>query len=182
MFIKCAFGIMIMSMLSAGAGSVLSAEEGVMTGMTEAHNAVRAELGLPELAWSDELAESAGEWAQYLADYNGCRMKHRPAKGENASDYGENLFRASAVKFSTGEREVQKFTAQHVVDSWASEAQYYNYEKNRCQWGRKCGHYKQVVWRDTRLVGCGMALCADKSQIWVCNYDPPGNFAGRKPY
>jgi pathogenesis-related protein 1 len=39
-----------------------------------------------------------------------------------------------------------------------------------------------VVWRDTKEVGCAMAICANKSQLWVCNYYPAGNMVGKKPY
>jgi hypothetical protein len=47
------------------------------------------------------------------------------------------------------------------------------------------GHYTQVVWRDTRRVGCGMATCRQGEWTWrllACNYDPPGNYMGQKPY
>jgi hypothetical protein len=31
------------------------------------------------------------------------------------------------------------------------------------------------VWRGTTQLGCGMAQCGG-NDIWVCNYDPPGNY------
>ena len=40
------------------------------------------------------------------------------------------------------------------------------------------GHFTQVVWRGTREVGCGHAQC-NGNDIWVCQYDPPGNFEGQ---
>jgi pathogenesis-related protein 1 len=48
-----------------------------------------------------------------------------------------------------------------------------------------CGHYTQVVWRNTQRVGCGYSTCQSQGytfEIWVCNYDPPGNFIGQTPY
>jgi pathogenesis-related protein 1 len=45
-----------------------------------------------------------------------------------------------------------------------------------------CGHYTQVVWKNSMEVGGGMAICDNKSQVWVCNYNPPGNVEGEKPY
>jgi len=46
-----------------------------------------------------------------------------------------------------------------------------------------CGHYTQVVWRSTTTVGCAMAVCKDsQEQIWVCQYQKPGNWVGQKPY
>ena len=41
---------------------------------------------------------------------------------------------------------------------------------------------RKIVWSNTTEVGCGMALCSDNSQFWVCNYTPPGNYRGQKPY
>ncbi|MDO9190699.1 MAG: CAP domain-containing protein [Sulfurimicrobium sp.] len=45
-----------------------------------------------------------------------------------------------------------------------------------------CGHYTQLVWKKTTAVGCGMAVCGSRDQIWVCQYSPAGNWAGQKPY
>jgi hypothetical protein len=48
-----------------------------------------------------------------------------------------------------------------------------------------CGHYTQVVWRNTERVGCGYSTCQAQGfnfEVWVCNYDPPGNFIGQAPY
>ncbi|MGW8161696.1 MAG: pathogenesis-related family 1 protein [Desulfobulbales bacterium] len=179
---KFVLGIMVMVLIQAEASTVLSGERGVVTGMTDAHNRVRAELGLPPVAWSDELAQYAQEWTEYLIAENGCRVKHHRQPGKPSHPYGENIYWASAVEMSTGEREVQQITPQHVVNEWVSEVQYYDYKSNNCRIGRSCGHYTQVVWKNTRHIGCGVAVCADKSQVWVCNYDPPGNYVGEKPY
>ncbi|MHB8789607.1 MAG: CAP domain-containing protein [Desulfobulbaceae bacterium] len=174
--------IVIASLFLTGAGSALAAEKGVMAGMTEAHNTVRSELGLPQVAWSDDLAEFAREWAQYLADRNGCGMRHRPSQGNNAQLYGENLYWASAIRLANGARKAQNISPRHVVSSWVSERRDYDHVQKRCRWGKSCGHYVQVVWKTTRRIGCGMATCSDMSQIWVCNYDPPGNYRGQAPY
>jgi hypothetical protein len=34
------------------------------------------------------------------------------------------------------------------------------------------------VWRSTKQVGCGHVQCQG-NDIYVCNYDPPGNWEGR---
>ena len=46
---------------------------------------------------------------------------------------------------------------------------------------QSCGHYTQVVWANTLSVGCGVAVCPTGT-IVVCNYAPPGNYVGEKPY
>jgi len=145
-----------------------------------AHNTWRAQVGVKEkLSYSPQLAASAQAWADTLKQGNHCRMRHSEPKGR----YGENLFWASAMKWSDGRLELQRVTPQKVVDSWGSEKSDYNYSSNSCAAGKMCGHYTQVVWRATRKVGCAMAVCEDtRQQIWVCQYQPAGNWVGDKPY
>jgi len=52
--------------------------------MLDAHNAIRARVGVPPLVWSDQLARVAQEWANHLIDTG--RFGHRPNNqhGKNA--------------------------------------------------------------------------------------------------
>lgn len=147
--------------------------------MLAAHNRWRSTVGVPPLTYSAALAGSAQIWADHLAQTNQCAMQHSKPDGQ----YGENLFWASAIIWSSGKREVQKVSPKKVVDDWASERTNYSYARNRCAPGKMCGHYTQVVWRSTTTVGCAVAVCgATLDQIWVCQYQPPGNWIGKKPY
>lgn len=145
-----------------------------------AHNNWRAKVGVTEkLSYSPELETSAQAWADNLKQTNRCKMRH--SKGEGR--YGENIFWASAMAWSDGRKELQQVTPQHVVDSWGSEKADYDYASNSCKPGKICGHYTQVVWRTTTSVGCAMAVCDDtRTQVWVCQYQPAGNWVGNKPY
>jgi len=144
------------------------------------HNKWRAEVGVAEkLTYSPTLATSAQNWANHLKLTNRCEMRHSKPKGK----YGENLFWGSALTWSDGSKELQKVTPEQVVDAWGSEKVDYDYAKNSCTPGKMCGHYTQMVWRSTSQVGCAMAVCQDtKQQIWVCQYQPAGNWVGKKPY
>lgn len=157
-------------------------EKQISAEMIAAHNAVRAKLDLPGLAWSEELAEHAREWAVYLAEQKDCRMEHRPQDGKYARQYGENIYWASPIRYSDGTREIRAVSAEAAVAEWVGEAKNFDYGANRCREGRVCGHYTQVVWRATERVGCARAVCPDKGQLWVCNYDPAGNIVGQQPY
>ena len=145
-----------------------------------AHNKLRAEVGVTKkLSYSKVLAESAQAWAEHLKQTNGCKMRHSEPDGK----YGENLFWGSAVSWTEGRNELQKVSSKQVVEDWGSEKADYNYRSNQCADGKMCGHYTQIVWRDTTKVGCGVAVCEDtQEQVWACQYQPAGNWVGKKPY
>ena len=133
------------------------------TSLLDAHNRWRTRYGVPLLTWSSELASFAQRWADVLAD-EGMQMRHR-----SPNAYGENLYWC-AGRPATGDR---------VVDAWGSEVEFYDEAKNN--WWPKAGHWSQMVWRTTTHVGGGVVRRGDQ-EIWVCNYDPRGNWTGERPY
>jgi pathogenesis-related protein 1 len=157
----------------ASVGNVLDANA-----LVASHNKWRAEVGTPALKWSDALAKSSQAWADTLKVK--CAQQH-----STGDDYGENIFWGSplSIMSSTGglQTSVQNIHARDIVDSWGEEKKWYDYQSNSCK-GGVCGHYTQVVWKDTTEVGCGMVICNNKAQIWVCQYKKPGNFRGQRPY
>ncbi|MDO8990841.1 MAG: CAP domain-containing protein [Sideroxyarcus sp.] len=157
----------------------LQAQDFDTSEMVAAHNRWRKNVGAPPLTYSAELANSAQAWANHLKQSNQCKMRH----SDPDAKYGENLYWASAIEWSNGLREQQTVSPKTVVDSWASERADYNYKTNSCAKAKMCGHYTQVVWKSTRTVGCAVAVCEDsREQVWVCQYQPPGNWVGQKPY
>lgn len=152
--------------------------------MLKAHNGLRAGVGSPKVKWSEALEAKAIKRLKELQKM-GCVMKH--------SGPGENLFWASALKTANKKnafgqwiwhKSLQKISEKDVVSSWASEKKWYAYEEETCHapMGETCGHYTQLVWEDTREIGCGRSICSDKSQVWLCLYSPAGNIIGEKPY
>jgi hypothetical protein len=83
--------------------------------------------------------------------------------------YGENLYMIEG-RLAHG---------SEVVRQWAAESSNFDWRSNVCR-GR-CGHYTQIVWRDTQRVGCAVATSGLR-QVWVCEYNPPGNIVGERPY
>jgi uncharacterized protein YkwD len=149
---------------SAQAGGSDGADSIGASGMLEAHNAWRQRYGVPPLKWSPNLARYAQQWADILLREG--RFEHRPD-----SPCGENLAAATG----------QRFTFDQVVGLWAGERMNYDRATNTCAPGKVCGHFTQLVWGHTREVGCGVARSAGR-EVWVCNFDPPGNVIGRAPY
>jgi uncharacterized protein YkwD len=131
-------------------------------GTLAAHNAVRARMGIAPLAWSARLAARAQDWADILLERR--QFGHRPS-----SPYGENLFEITGATASPAQ----------VVNAWAAESRDYDYNSNRCR--GVCGHYTQIVWDVTKEVGCAVARGSGR-EVWVCDYDPPGNWVGKRPY
>lgn len=129
------------------------------------HDKVRADVGVGPLRWDDALAAYAQQWADQLA-VQGCRMEHR-----RPTAYGENLFQGTAGHYA----------AIDAARAWESEKKLYDGGVITRENYARIGHYTQMVWRDTRKVGCGETVCRGTLLV-VCNYDPAGNYLGRRPY
>ena len=160
-------------------GGVTCAAGDVPCAFVSAHDGARAAATptpappLPAMTWSDAAATAAAAWARQ------CTWSHDPAL--QSEGYGQNLY-ASTDAPAPGV----------VVTSWVSEAASYDYASNQCAAGAVCGHYTQVVWRGSTGLGCAIQPCASGSPIdarfgtawWiaVCDYAPPGNWVGQRPY
>ncbi|XVF08006.1 hypothetical protein REPUB_Repub06bG0188000 [Reevesia pubescens] len=60
---------------------------------------------------------------------------------------------------------------------------FYDPKSNTCAKGEMCGHYTQVLWKDTVRVGCARVKCCNGKGFYVIyNYDPPGNYINEHPF
>ncbi|XP_010691522.2 pathogenesis-related protein PR-1 type [Beta vulgaris subsp. vulgaris] len=133
-----------------------------------AHNDARAAVGVGNIQWDDQVAAFAQQYAdQRKGD---CVLQHSGGGGR----YGENLAGGSGPGLV--------LTATTAVQMWVAEKADYDYNSNTCASGKVCGHYTQVVWRDSVRLGCARVQCDNGGIFVTCNYDPPGNFVGQKPY
>ncbi|KAG8367694.1 hypothetical protein BUALT_Bualt16G0099700 [Buddleja alternifolia] len=128
-------------------------------------NKARAALRLAPLVWDTKLAR----YAQWYANLRrgDCALEH------SNGPYGENIFWGSG----------DGWTPAQAAAAWVAERRVYNYWSNSCVYGQACGHYTQIVWKETRRIGCARVVCDyDGGVFMTCNYDPPGNYYGEKPY
>ena len=145
--------------------------------MLDLHNTLRAKYGAPPLTWDATLASCAQDWANQRAA--GEQQAHR-----SPNRYGENVF----GNWSCCDPAAFTSTPADPMGFWGGEEPNYDVATNSCVAGTVCGHFTQVVWSTTTQLGCGKALTPDSPQpgatsaSWVCNYNPPGNMAGRAPY
>ncbi|MET0410888.1 MAG: CAP domain-containing protein [Polyangiaceae bacterium] len=177
-------------------------ETGLFVGATAAHNAIREQVSddegiqpaLPDLTWSNELALVAQDWANTLTSEDCGSIAHRPN-----GRLGENI----AARGSRG-ISLDPMPPDEAVQGWADEVECWTYGRitggnPNVQGGEQCepqciasknstgcGHYTQLVWANTRQVGCGYSTCTTEDdflfEVWVCNYDPPGNVISQFPY
>lgn len=155
-------------------GSKLSVQE--VEDLVQHHNLVRKEVGVVAVKWSKDLAIYAQEWADELAETG--KFEHRPNEGEWAQKYGENL--------AAGKGDA--YNVLVASKSWYAEKEFYasgtpiptDFSKFQS------GHYTQMTWNTSTELGAGKAIVKTGSMkgwlIIVCNYNPPGNYTGEKPY
>ncbi|MDE1884150.1 MAG: hypothetical protein KGL20_03185 [Rhodospirillales bacterium] len=130
-----------------------------------AHNQYRTALGLAPLHWSTALAAKAQPWAEHLAAIG--QLVH--------NGYGQNLAMAAAGTHSLTQ----------LVQLWGNEQANFTDGafpdiSTTGNW-MDTGHYSQMIWRSTREVGCGFAE-DNGNDVLVCDYSPPGNVMGERPY
>lgn len=124
----------------------------------EAHNALRAKHCAPAMTWSRDLEKVAQKWADQLAKK--CEFGH------SGSDFGENLAAGTSGALD----------AESVARMWYDEIAGYDFKKGA--FSMETGHFTQLVWKNSTRLGCGTSTCKGMD-IWVCNYDPPGNVQGQ---
>ncbi|KAI6678231.1 hypothetical protein NL676_039027 [Syzygium grande] len=119
--------------------------------------------------WARSLGTS--EWLSYARDYAQKHARDCTRLVHSGGPYGENLAWASP-----------DLTGTRAVNMWVGEKPYYNYNSNSCAPGRP---------HDITLGGVGAtrfgldaqrARCLTGGTLVTCNYDPPGNVIGEKPY
>ncbi|EMS67474.1 Pathogenesis-related protein PRB1-3 [Triticum urartu] len=70
-----------------------------------------------------------------------------------------------------------------LLNQDACQKRNYHLNTNTCDAGKVCGHYTQVVWRKSTRIGCARVVCAGNRGVFItCNYNPPGNFNGERPF
>ena len=136
-----------------------------------AHNLERESLGLEPLSWNPALAQSAQQWADYLAATG--RFEHAPENHRNPE--GENLWAGTKGYYQP----------EAMVGAWIREKQYFRPgvfpDNSTTGHVADVGHYTQLVWRATSEVGCAEAA-STREDILVCRYAEAGNYRGERPF
>uniref|UniRef100_A0A182MN72 SCP domain-containing protein n=1 Tax=Anopheles culicifacies TaxID=139723 RepID=A0A182MN72_9DIPT len=133
----------------------------------KAHNEYRTRHGVLPLKLSKRLCRYAEEWAKVIAARG--VLVHR-----SNSAYGENIFCSWSSSNTTGSS--MTVSGREPVENWYSEIDLHMFGKEPAT--LKTGHFTQVVWKDSRELGVGLARNRSGQVFVVANYDPPGNYIG----
>ncbi|XP_035855724.1 Golgi-associated plant pathogenesis-related protein 1-like [Sander lucioperca] len=115
----------------------------------ETHDAYRLKHNVPKMTLSSELSASAQKWADHLLAIDD--LEHN--KPEDIENIGENLYMESS----------ETLTEKEAVDSWYSEIKDYNWSSPG--FSSETGHFTQVVWKDSKELGVGIAT--DGHKVYV---------------
>ena len=149
----------------------------------EIHNQERAAVHDATLDWSTSLAADAKSYAQYLTTLGlsgSDRLPHCGTDGHpSCSGQGENL------SWCCTGGSPSHFSPANGVQRWAAEKSNYHggplTEADFAPGVPMIGHYTQMVWKNTKEVGCATAS-SDTLAVLVCRYSPGGNYLNQSPY
>lgn len=134
-----------------------------------AHNAARTEAGMALLGWSNRLAKDAAAWAKHLAEHE----LYEHATPDQRKGQGENLWRGPRDRWSQ----------RDVIGFFIAEKRDFRFgtfpDISRTGRWSDVGHYSQVIWPETREVGCAVARTRS-DEVLVCRYWPAGNIWGQR--
>ena len=164
----------VTAIVVTGASAPASAQSSRLASFKErvlaTHNKERAGLGIGPLAWSDALAANASRWAARIARLSD--LEH----DETLDVEGENLWRGTKGAY----------TPEDMVELWIDEKRAFrnNPVPDVSITGDigDVGHYTQVVWSTTTLVGCAVADAVGGDEVMVCRYMEGGNIMGDRAY
>ena len=130
------------------------------------HNYLRSLHGVPPLTLNMKLNDIAQKYAKIIAQKK--VMEHsKPKDRELDGQYvGENLY----MKMSSAKLD---YICGDMSKSWYSEIKDYNFETGEST--GVTGHFTQLVWKDSKEVGFGIAF-NEGYLFTVANYFPGGNF------
>ncbi|XP_077345171.1 cysteine-rich venom protein tigrin-like isoform X2 [Lithobates pipiens] len=122
---------------------------------------------MAEAVWNTEAADLALKYAKV------CTIAHSPLPSRRMSsgvDCGENLFFANFPASWT-----------QAIETFCNESKNFVYGKGPNPSDAITGHYTQLVWASSFMVGCDVAYCPSRTDfqfIYVARMCPPGNVDG----
>ncbi|CAF4871547.1 unnamed protein product [Pieris macdunnoughi] len=127
----------------------------------DVHNEYRREHGTPPLVLNKDICKVSQKWADELAKKDSMSYSLNP-------DYGESVYCGWSSDPNV------KIRARDCIDRWYSEINEYSFGKEPEV--LNCGHFTQLIWKNTQELGIGCAKSKSGKLYVVANYYPPGNY------
>lgn len=171
------------------------------------HNDARQAVGVAAVTWSDELDQHARQWLESQQEAlvakakEGWEKRRVPIPEHSSEDkYGENVAAWAGSKAAPaaeraatlwlGERTAFKKLSAIAPYRVGDEAGQTEFDERGQERPIIVGHYTAMIWRSTKQIGAArldFELVDEQGEARyytaiVCNYSPPGNRLGEKPF
>ena len=130
--------------------------------MLSRHNTYRKQHQVGDLVRNSAIEQIAQAYSEKLAASG--EFQHSGNKF-NGNSLGENLYKNFGSSVD----------GNGPVDMWYNEVTKYDF--NNQGFSMETGHFTQVVWKNSKNLGCGIA-CGSGCVV-TCNYYPAGNYLGQ---
>ncbi|KAL1502315.1 hypothetical protein ABEB36_007480 [Hypothenemus hampei] len=128
------------------------------------HNEYRRKHSVPDLVLNHDMSKYAQEWADTCARTSS--LQHRAN-----NPYGENIVSMYSSDYS------HVPTARDSVKKWYDEIKQHTYGGDKVP--QSSLHFTQIIWKDSKELGVGIAKNKKGQTYVVCNYNPKGNCIGQ---
>jgi len=138
------------------------------------HNSGRSCAKVTALKWDSALETVAQNYA------NGCNFAHNAARStQYKSISGKDTYVGENIAMGGP---VSMYGMENLFGLWWDEQKDYTCGTpiSGSNFGA-FGHYTQIMWDDTTLLGCGVKVCNNQNYL-VCNYAQGGNYMNELPY
>uniref|UniRef100_A0A194APP6 Cysteine-rich secretory protein 1 n=1 Tax=Agkistrodon piscivorus TaxID=8715 RepID=A0A194APP6_9SAUR len=139
--------------------------------IVDLHNSLRRSVNptasnMLKMEWYPEAAANAERWAYR------CIESHSPRNSRvlGGIKCGENIYMSSIpIKWT------------EIIHAWHGENKNFKYGIGADPPNAVIGHFTQIVWYKSYLVGCAATYCpsSEYSYFYVCQYCPAGNIIGK---
>jgi len=143
------------------------------TNVLDWHNYFRPQHHVGPLRTSLSLQQSAQDFAYHLAKND--LWEHSKVGQFRSENTGENLF----VDFISENKELNcEELGKNAINRAYDEGKSYDFVKSG--YSMETGQFTQVIWKETKEVGCALAKSTVSGRFYgVCHYYPAGNYKGR---
>ena len=135
--------------------------EKIRADILDNHNYHRKRHQVGELTRNKDIETIAQSYSQYLASID--TIKYSKNK-----KYGENIY------FINSNQDINNI-GEKASQNWYQEIFNYDFINRKYINTPETRHFTQLIWKETKFIGCGASCNKNSNCFIVCNYYPTGN-------